>query len=157
MKTLVVYDSFFGNTERVAQAVGEALGSEVAVLRVTAVRPEHVTGLELLVVGSPTRAFSPTPEISKFIRSLPPRSLKGIDIATFDTRISLDDINSRALSALARLLGYAAKPIADKLKKKGGKLVLPPEGFFVQGSEGPLKEGEVERAAEWAKQLLAAR
>jgi flavodoxin len=54
-------------------------------------------------------------------------------------------------------LGYAAKPIADKLKKKGGKLVLPPEGFFVQGSEGPLKEGEVERAAEWAKQLLAAR
>jgi flavodoxin len=156
MKTLVVYDSFFGNTERIAQAVGEALGSDVAVLRVTAVRPEHVTGLELLVVGSPTRAFSPTPEITRFLGSLPPHSLKGIKVAAFDTRIAPDDITSRVLLALVKLLGYAAKPIAEKLQKKGGKLLLPPEGFCVQGSEGPLKEGEAERAAEWAKQLLAA-
>jgi flavodoxin len=83
MKTLVVYDSFFGNTERVAQAVGEALGSEVAVLRVTAVRPEHVTGLELLVVA-PHAGLQSHAGDQQFIRSLPPRSSRH-RIATFDT------------------------------------------------------------------------
>jgi hypothetical protein len=53
-----------------------------------------------------------------------------------------------------KLFGYAAKPIAYKLEKKGGSLVIPPEGFLVKASEGPLKDGELERAADWAKLII---
>ena len=62
---------------------------------------------------------------------------------------------SRVLPFFVGLFGYAAKPISDRLKKKGGELIIPPEGFFVEGIEGPLKEGELERAADWAKQIIA--
>ncbi len=55
---------------------------------------------------------------------------------------------------VARLFGYAAGRIADSLKAKGGNLAPPPEGFIVKGNEGPLKEGELERAAGWAKGIL---
>ena len=54
-----------------------------------------------------------------------------------------------------RLFGYAAKPIADRLQKRGGVLVVPPEGFYVEGTEGPLQEGELERASEWARRIVA--
>jgi flavodoxin I len=49
--------------------------------------------------------------------------------------------------------GYAAAPSAALLKKKGGEQIAPPEGFLVQDREGPLKPGELERAASWAAQL----
>jgi hypothetical protein len=49
--------------------------------------------------------------------------------------------------------GYAAPRIARALEKKGGNLAAPPEGFFVEDKEGPLKAGELERAAGWAKEL----
>jgi hypothetical protein len=63
------------------------------------------------------------------------------------------------LPFFVRLFGskaYAARRIADGLKKKGGELVVPPEGFYVEGTEGPLTEGELERAAYWAEQIIAA-
>jgi hypothetical protein len=53
--------------------------------------------------------------------------------------------------------GYAAKHIARRLEKAGGSLIVAPEGFYVEGTEGPLKDGEVERAGTWAKRLLARR
>jgi len=56
---------------------------------------------------------------------------------------------------MVRLFGYAAAPIAKRLKSKGGELVLAPEGFVVKDTEGPLKEGELDRAAAWARQLIA--
>jgi hypothetical protein len=55
---------------------------------------------------------------------------------------------------LLRLVGFAAPKIAKSLEKKGGTLVCAGEGFFVTGSKGPLKEGEVERAAAWAKEIV---
>ena len=157
MKALVIYDSFFGNTEKIAQAIGEALSShgEVQVLKVSNAKPEHLAGLSLLVVGSPTRAFRPSPAISSFLGGIPANGLQGVKVAAFDTGISLQDANSAILSFFVKLFGYAAKPIAAKLAKKGGALAIPPEGFFVKGSEGPLKEGELERAADWAKQIIA--
>jgi hypothetical protein len=57
------------------------------------------------------------------------------------------------LSFFVELFGYAAKPIADRLRKKGGSLVAPPEGFYVAGTEGPLLEGELDRAAQWAREM----
>jgi len=157
MKALVIYDSFFGNTEKIAQAIGEALSShgEVQVLKVSNAKLEHLAGLSLLVVGSPTRAFRPSPAISSFLGGIPANGLQGIKVAAFDTGISLQDANSAILSFFVKLFGYAAKPIAAKLAKKGGALAIPPEGFFVRGSEGPLKEGELDRVADWAKQIMA--
>ena len=158
MKALIIYDSFFGNTEQIAQAISNALGSQedLEILRVSNVKPEQLTGLKLLIVGSPTRAFRPTPAINRLLGSIPKHGLKGVKVAAFDTRISMNDIDSRILPPLVKVFGYAAKPIADRLKKKGGELAMPPEGFFVKGTEGPLKEGELERAADWTKQIVAA-
>jgi flavodoxin len=58
MKTLVVYDSVFGNTEKVALKIGEELGAET--IKVSEVSYAQLIGLDCLVVGSPTRAFNPT-------------------------------------------------------------------------------------------------
>jgi flavodoxin len=157
MKALVIYDSVFGNTERVAQAMGEALRSrgDVEVLRVGDVQPEQLTDLDLLIVGSPTRGFNPTPATKQLVASIPSRGLTGVKVAAFDTRISVEDTGSAILRFLVKLFGYAAKPIANRLERKGGELAAPPEGFIVQGTEGPLKEGELERAADWANQVAA--
>lgn len=155
MRVLVVYDSVFGNTELVAQAVGKALGSpvDVAVVRVTDVKMEQLAGLRLLIVGSPTRGFRPTEAIADFLKRIPSDGIQGVPVAAFDTRLSTSDIESPAVRLLVKTGGYAAKPIADRLKKKGGAVIISPEGFLVRGEKGPLKEGELERAAVWAKQI----
>jgi hypothetical protein len=56
---------------------------------------------------------------------------------------------------MVSVFGYAAKPIADRLVRKGGELVGEPMGFIVLDAEGPLKEGELERAASWAEGLVS--
>ncbi len=158
MKILVVYDSVFGNTEQVAQAIGRALGApgQATMVKVGSLALEQLRGVELLVVGSPTRGFRPTPATTDFLGKIPARSLQGIRVAAFDTRIAVKEVNNAILSLFVRLFGYAARPMADKLVQKGGQLALPPEGFYVKGSEGPLKEGELERAATWAASMAKA-
>jgi flavodoxin len=159
MKTLVVYDSQYGNTARVAQAIGHALGSQgnVETLRVGNVKPEHLAGISFLIVGSPTQRFRPTEGITSFLKSLPKASLNGVKVAAFDTRLTEEEIEKvRILAFFVRIFGYAAKPISGLLKKKGGELICPPEGFYVDGMEGPLIEGELERAGDWAKQIIEA-
>ena len=149
MKTLVIYDSVFGNTEKIAQSVAAAL--QTIATPVSQVTAEQVREQDVLVVGSPTRGFRPTEGISKFIEALPKNHLANVRVAAFDTRIVLDTINSKALRFLVDKGGYAANTIAKMLQKKGGKLFFTPEGFFVTGEQGPLKDGELERAAEWAR------
>ena len=154
MQTLIVYDSYFGNTEKVAQQIGKSLGSpkEAEVCRVKEAAQQKLKGLKILVVGSPTRAFSPSPAIKKFLKSIPKDSLMGIRVAAFDTRISEEEVDSKILSFLVKLFGYAAQPILQKLVKKGGEPApVSPEGFIVKDTEGPLKEGELKRAADWGK------
>ncbi len=155
MKAMVIYDSVFGNTEQVAREIGNSLDFQenVEILRASSAKPDQLTGLELLFVGSPTRGFRPTEGITNFLKRIPADGLNGIKVAAFDTRISINDIKSPILRFLVKVGGYAAKPIADRLQKKGGDLIVPPEGFFVNGTEGPMKEGELERAAEWTKQI----
>jgi flavodoxin len=155
MKTLVIYDSAFGNTEQIARAVGGALGApdEVRVVRVGDASPEQLAGVALLVVGSPTQKFRPLPAVSSFLKSVPAGALNGVKVAAFDTRADLKTVNSAVLNFFVKLFGYAAEPMAAQLKKKGGTLIAPPEGFFVVDTQGPLKEGELERAAAWAKRL----
>jgi flavodoxin len=157
VKALVAYDSAYGNTEQIAHAIGGTLGTQedVTVLRVGEVKPDQLKDLGLLVVGSPTQGFRPTRETKGFLGRIPARGLAGVKVAAFDTRYQLTDASPRVLRVMIRWFGYAAKSIADRLVGKGGELVVPPAGFFVEGTEGPLKHGELERAAEWAGQLVA--
>jgi flavodoxin len=159
MKALVAYDSAYGNTEQVARAIGSALGpqEDVETLRVGDITPERLSGVSLLVVGCPTQKFSPTGATTRLLKSIPKDGLKGVKVAAFDTRFTEAEVERvKILAFLVRMFGYAAEPIADKLQKKGGELAVPPEPFYVSGTEGPLLEGELERAGEWAKQILAA-
>ena len=156
MKALVIYDSAFGNTAQIAQAIGSALGSqeEVTVRQVGNVMPEQLTDVKLLIVGSPTQGFKPTKAITDFLKGTLARGLKGMKVAAFDTRIAASDVKPAFVRFIVNMGGYAAKPIADSLKQSGGELIMPPEGFFVEGKEGPLKAGELERAADWAKHIV---
>lgn len=151
MKTLVIYDSVFGNTEKIAQAIAAALGTQA--ILVSQADAGQLHGLDLLVLGSPTRGFRPTEGISKLLNGLPKNHLTGARVAAFDTRIVLETIDSKALRFLVDKGGYAANTIAKMLVKRGGVLVLPAEGFFVTGEQGPLKDGELERAAAWVTKV----
>lgn len=155
MNAIVVYDSFFGHTEKIAHAISGNLGSpiEVRTLRAPDVPMGELSSLDLLVVGSPTRVFRPTELILNFLKRIPREALIGVNIAAFDTRIAGSDAG-KGLRFFMKIGGYAAGKIADALKKKGGYLVVPPEGFFVEDREGPLKKGEVKRAGAWARELL---
>jgi flavodoxin I len=146
-KALIVYDSVYGNTEKIARAIAEAItpSDEVKILRAGEANPSELTSIDLLIVGSPTHGGRPTPAIQDLLNKVPKLSLQGIKVAAFDTRYS---------TKLVAVFGYAAGRIAGNLKKKGGTLIASPEGFFVTASKGPLKEGELERAAGWAKGIL---
>ena len=145
MKALIVYDSTYGNTEKIAKAIGAALTGEVKVLRAGEVNPAELNAFDLLVIGSPTYGGRPMPSVAELLNKIPESAIKGKNIAAFDTRIP---------TKLAKIFGYAADRIAKNLKEKGVNLVVQGEGFFVNGKEGPLKEGELERASSWAKGLV---
>ena len=147
MKALVVYDSVYGNTEKIARAIGAAIAADVRVLRAAEVSPSELGAIDLLVVGSPTHGGKPTESVQEFLSRISPGALKNVRVTSFDTRVKV---------VIARLFGYAAGRIAGGLKGKGGRLVAPPQGFIVKGNEGPLAEGELERATNWAKGIAAA-
>lgn len=141
MKALVVYDTKFGNTEMVAQAIAAALGPEVRAARVDTIKPADLTGLDLLIVGSPTQAWSASKGTKALLSSLQGRALSGVRAAAFDTGFT------------SRLSGSAAKKIERALRRRGCTIVAPATRFFVKGTEGPLADGELEKAAAWAKQM----
>ena len=144
MKALVVYDSAYGNTEKIARAIGGALIGDVKTSRVSEVNPSDLKSLDLLIVGSPTQGGRATQAIQDFLSNIPDSAIKGIGVVAFDTRMT---------TKLVSIFGYAAGRIANNLKRKGGNLISTPAGFFVTGSKGPLKDGELERATGWAQEL----
>ncbi len=156
MKILVLFDSAFGNTEKIASAIAEPLKEyhEVDFRKFIDVSPDSLNTYDLIIAGSPTQKFMPLPLVSKYLKNIPKDSLKGIKVATFDTRIELETIESKMLRKAVDKGGYAAKSIMKRLKKKGGDPVCEPEGFLVTGEKGPLKEGELERAHEWVQKFI---
>jgi len=157
MKILIIYDSVFGNTKQIAQAIGNTFSSEknIKTIHINDVKPEYLIGLDLLIVGSPTRSFRPTEVIKRFLNKLSSNSLNGISVAAFDTRFSLNHVEPKILRFMVKIGGYAARPITKKLLKKGGEFLQSPEGFIVTGVEGPLKIGELERAENWARLIIS--
>src|SRR3972149_5437056 len=145
MKALIVYDSIYGNTEQIAKAIAGAAGSDVKALRAADANPAELKAVDLLIVGSPTQGGRQTLAIRNFLSKIPQASLKGIKVAAFDTRITRKFVG---------VFGYAAGRIAKDLEARGGSLIAPPEGFFVQGVKGPVSKGELERAADWLKEII---
>ena len=154
MKALIIYDSVYGNTEKIARAIAGAMtpSDEVKVLQVGEANPSELESIDLLIVGSPTHGGRPTPAIQEFLSKIPANALRNIRVTSFDTRISAKD-RGVGVRILLGVVGYAAGRIADSLKGKGGYLAAPPEGLNVEGKEGPLKDGELERSAGWAKEI----
>ncbi len=166
LKALVVYESMFGNTEKVARAVADGLGGhlDVDVVEVGKAPSPLWEPVDLVVVGGPTHAFSMTRQntredakrqgaasgdagfgIREWIDKLQegPHAEK---VATFDTRVT----------KVRHLPGSAAKSAAKGLRRHGYSTVAKPESFFVDDVSGPLVDGELERARAWGEQLAAA-
>lgn len=165
MEVVVIFESVLGNTGEVARAIGDGVRREVPSAAVTVTGVTQVTGAagqralqaDLLVVGGPTHAFSmPTPEsragagkefhvapaesgVREWLDSLP--ALDGLRVAAFDTRVRFP------------LPGHAAPAIARRLQRRGGRQLAEPCGFLVLGKEGPLAEGELDRARDWGAGL----
>ncbi len=156
MKTFIIYDSWYGNTEKIARAIGDGLAGEVKVVRVGEANPSELKSCDLLIVGSPVHGGRATPELEALIKQLPANSLQGISVAAFDTRFEYEK-QGAGLRFVMSVFRYAADRIAKSLVKKGGVLVAKPEGFIVEEKEGPLKQGELERATKWATQLSIAK
>jgi flavodoxin I len=148
MKTLVIYDSLYGNTRTIAQAIGDAIPGEVEVLQAGEVNASELEAYDLLIVGAPTHGGKASEAVQAFLNRAPGNAFEGNNVAAFDTRLT---------AKWVRIFGYAAPKIADTLKEKGGTLVGAPGGFFVRGTKGPLKEEEVERAARWAKEMAGSK
>ena len=159
MRTLVIYDSKFGNTARIAEAIARGAGTpgSVQVLRATEATVPFVTQPELLLLGGPTQRRTMSPDLQAFIDALPPGSLAGVKAATFDTRYKM----------ATWLSGSAAKDAAGRLRGAGARLIAQPESYFIERDRPPkgvkpqleldhLEDGALERAEAWGRAVAAA-
>jgi flavodoxin I len=145
VNTLVIYDSQFGNTERIAQTVAFALTAygPSRACSVKEVSTLDLEGMDLILLGSPTQAWKATDGIRTFLARIPRGSLSGHFAASFDTR----------LHGPAIITGSAARGTVATLKRLGFDVLVPAESFFVRGTEGPLDDAETARAANWARHI----
>jgi hypothetical protein len=164
MKTLIVYESGFGNTaavaDRIAEGLGDVAGTDVAVVPVAEAPTSIDPDLTLVVVGGPTHAFSMSRESTRRdgvkqgghdpgtgIREwLGELSVPyGQRFACFDTRVG----------KVRHLPGSAARSAARLVRhRKLGRLV-DVRSFFVGDVAGPLLDGELDRARAWGSELAA--
>jgi flavorubredoxin len=147
MNTVVVYDSQYGNTERIAQAIAHTLrtGGQATAVRVEGAQSLSLQNVDLLVVGSPTQGFRPTPAMLTWLEQVPSAVRNSLTIACFDTRFR------------GRLWRHSAAVVmAKKLHARRIEVLVSPESFFVKAmkKEGPLLDGELERATTWAHMLF---
>jgi flavodoxin len=145
MKSLVVYESRFGNTALIARAVADTLREHGAarLLAVEDVAATDLDGIDLLVVGGPTHAHGLSAALGAWLKGLPEAQLRALPVAAFDTRFRMPRL----------LTGSAARALARRLGRLGATTIAAPESFFVTEGEGPLADGEIERAIAWARGL----
>jgi flavodoxin len=132
MKALVLYDTNHGNTRKVAESIAETLGAPV--LSVSDVKIDELAGFDLIVVGSPIVGWKPTEKMTAFLAGLGAGRLKNVKAAPFDTRVKMF------------IHGDAAAKISRALEREGAEIMAEPQAFYVKGKEGPLFEGELEKA-----------
>jgi hypothetical protein len=159
----VVFESMFGNTQRIAEAVADGLSSRVPtdILEVGAAPDVLGDDVELLIVGGPTHAFglsrpktrqdasqqagghvvSAGIGLREWLATLE-RGTVNVAVAAFDTRIDRP-----------RVPGSAARAAEKRLRKLGFTVAAPSKSFYVTGTAGPLVERESERAQRWGQEL----
>ena len=164
LRARVVYESMFGNSEWVAQAVAQGLrleGFEVDVVNVA--DAVHTHDEDLLVVGAPTHAFSLSRASTRedAVRQGAPAAAATIGLrewieaetkpggegrrsaAVFDTRVR----------KVKHLPAAASRKAAHLMAKKGYELVVPPHGFLVEDVDGPLSDGQLDLASAWGREV----
>jgi hypothetical protein len=169
MRAHVVYESMFGNSQAVAEAVARGLRRSSPRLTVEVVNvldaPDALL-TDLLVVGGPTHAFGMSRPQTRSSRSEhlstpearePAERLPGADTGRgvrerLDQLTGLDGVPAAAFDTRVDrpVPKRAAAGMARRLRGAGCRLALPPEGFHVTGMHGPLGDGELERAEAWA-------
>ena len=169
MRAVVVYESMFGSTRQIAEAIAEGLGAEaeVQVIGVGQAEPAAGQDADLLIVGGPTHARGMSRRVTR--RGAPDYLARpGSDLVLepgADTGPgvrewlgSLGDLTAKAaafdtrIKAPAALTGRASKGIAKALARAGGSVVVPAESFLVD-KLGHLLAGERERARAWGARL----
>ncbi len=145
MRSLVMYRSRYGNTERIARAVAEGLSErgESRAVALTDLRPGDLETAHLVVLGAPTQMKRMPLSMRRFLRRSAHESWFGRPVAVFDTRLPGEQWRT----------GSAAGRLGARLQGMGAMLVAPPESFFVSGMRGPLEQGERERAKLWGRRL----
>ncbi len=161
MNTLMVYESMWGNTRAVAEAVADRLGEDVTVVEVTDAPHRLPADLDLLVLGGPTHAFSMSRASTR--RNAVEKGATGgdvehgirewldeveapdpVDVATFDTRVG---------GTMQHLPGSAAKAAGRQVRHHHLGRLVATESFYVDDTDGPLSEGELDRARAWGTSL----
>lgn len=137
MKSLVIFDSNFGNTKIIAETLAKALGAQS--ISISEFSDEYLNNIDLVIVGSPIIGWKPTEKMIAFLSNFNKNQFKGIKATTFDTRVKLF------------IHGDAKDKIAKSLIDAGAEILISPEAFYVQGKEGPLLTGEIDKAVKWAK------
>jgi flavodoxin len=144
MTLLIVYESMYGNTARVAEAIGAALAERFPVEVTTIGELDQLpSDVDLLVVGGPTYAHGVEASMKAFLDRVPASSLMDVAAAAFDTRLNWPKF----------LSGAASAGIAERLQDKGARIMAEPQSFLVEDRDGPLVAGEEERAAAWGRHL----
>lgn len=153
MKTLIVYFSKFGNTKRLAEAIAETMkpAGEARAIDIDKLAPSDLESANLVVMGSPTHAFSIPQAVLAALDALPLSILSAKSVAAFDTTVKRWPF--RSLRASPKLLG--------RLTRLGGAPIAKPETFYVHmknpektGDPNLLHDGELDRARQWAARLL---
>ncbi len=150
MNALVLYDSKYGNTERIAETIALAL-QEAVPTRLASIEEvddcdEWLRGIDLLVVGGPTHRHGISEPLKTTLACLGDRALGGVRVAVFDTRAHGAQL----------VTGSAAARLVKLLRHRGAWVVVPPASFIVRATEGPLLEGETEHARQWTLEVLEA-
>lgn len=160
MKAVVVYESLWGNTRTVAEAIAEGFGPEAEVHSTAEVTPEAAAEADLLVAGAPLQAFSlPTARVRESIQpgDGPDPDLTAPTLRSWIERLPAGHGRFAAFDTKIRWSpGSAANVIDDQLTHAGYAPIATAQHFIVSGKFGPLKAGEVERARAWGRELAAA-
>jgi flavodoxin len=145
MKSMVVFESAYGNTEKIARAIAGNLGKYGAVTLAHAAeaRAVNLYDFDLLIIGSPTQLKKASPTVGSWLDGISFDGLKDYPVAVFDTRYQLPSWRS----------GSAAQILAKRLQRLGAILIIDPESFFVTRTEGNLLSGELDRVPTWADSL----
>jgi flavodoxin len=146
MNVVILCDSKFGNTKRLAESMVAGLRETHDVtLRTADEGLGPVAGVDFVLVGGPTHAHGASRPLKDALSAIPAGSLKAARVATFDTRIQMARI----------LTGSAAASASKVLKRTGAEFVAPPESFFVTRDDPPVLEpGEIDRATSWARAVV---